>query len=458
MSEKTVSLWEQLCEFVEASRQKHNVPGVVIGMVKKGNIISRGFGVTNLEHPLDVTTDTLFQIGSITKTYTGTLIMKLVDDGQMELDAPVRTYLPEFRVADPNVSKRVTIQHLMTHTSGWASDFRLDTGSGDDALARYVTAMADLDQLAPIGKIWAYNNAGFRVLGRIVEVVTGQSYQNALREMVLKPLGLDNTFFDAGDVITHRFATGHRDNQISRPWSQPRSSYPGGGITCKVHDLLTYAQFHMSDGMLADGEVLLQKESIRKMQTPQVTVRKNEQWGLTWGIDEIQDTHLVYHGGLTLGQASRLTLVPDRDFAFAILTNSNAGDSVIQEVGRWINNAYLAIENPDNLRPLGASIEQLTPFIGKYSRFAMDVEVGMQEDQVVAQTFYKLGFPTQNDPVPPPSPPATLDLIEEDRVVLLDGPLKSSRGEFIRKADGTIGWLRMGGRIHKKVESSHQCG
>ncbi|MBV7333504.1 beta-lactamase family protein [Chloroflexi bacterium TSY] len=442
----------QLCEFVDTTRQKHNVPGVVVGILEQDESKAAGFGVTNVEHPLDVTDDTLFQIGSITKTYTGTLIMKLVEEGKMALDAPVRTYLPEFKVADPVASEMVTIQHLMTHTSGWVGDFFIDTGPGDDAIAKYVAAMADLEQLAPIGEVWSYNNAGFRVLGHVIEVITGQSYQDALREMVLEPLGLNNTFFDAGDVITRRFAAGHRDNEVARTWSRPRLAYPSGGITCSVHDLLAYAKFHLSDGTLADGKALLQNASIRKMQTPQVTVRKKEQWGLTWSVDETYDTRLVSHGGITMGQTARLTLAPDRDFAFAILTNADTGGSVIEDVSRWINRLYLAIESADDLQPMGASIEQLTPYIGKYSRFTMDVEIRMLEGRLIAQTIYKTGFPTENDPPPPPSPPAILDLIEEDRLILLDGPMKSSRGEFIRKADGTIGWLRMGGRIHKRVE------
>jgi CubicO group peptidase (beta-lactamase class C family) len=104
----------------------------VLGILHKGQVKAAGFGVTNVDHPLEVDDQTLFQIGSITKTFTGTLIMKMVEDGQIDLDATVRTYLPQFKVADAEASEKVTIRHLLTHTSGWFGDFFHDTGPGDE--------------------------------------------------------------------------------------------------------------------------------------------------------------------------------------------------------------------------------------------------------------------------------------------------------------------------------------
>ena len=180
MSENGSSKWDQLCEFTENSRLNHDVPGLVLGILSQGEFFTKGFGVTNRDHPLDVTEDTLFQIGSITKTYTGTLIMKLVEAGMLELDAPVRAYLPDFAVADEETAKKVTIHHLLTHTSGWFGDFFHDTGPGADASAKYVAEMATLEQLAPLGQVWSYNNAGFYLLGHLIELLTGKSYQDSI--------------------------------------------------------------------------------------------------------------------------------------------------------------------------------------------------------------------------------------------------------------------------------------
>src|SRR2546429_2286685 len=126
------------------------------------------YGVTNLEHPLPVDADTLFQIASITKTITATVVMRLVERDALDLDAPVRRYLPEFRLRDEDAASRATLRHLVTHTAGWLGDSFTDFGRGDDALARYVTAMAELEQLTPLGEIWHYSNSSFAVLGRLI--------------------------------------------------------------------------------------------------------------------------------------------------------------------------------------------------------------------------------------------------------------------------------------------------
>jgi len=442
--------WEQLCEFTEKTRQENKVPGVVLGIISDGDIKTAGFGVTNLHHPLDVTDETLFQIGSITKTFTGTLIMKLVEEGKIDLDATVRTYLPNFKVADDDVSATVTIRHLLTHTSGWFGDFFHDTGPGDDAGAKYVADMTDLIQLAPIGEVWSYNNAGFYLAGHIIEVVTGKSFQDALRDFVLNPLGLKNTFFDPGDVITHRFVSGHEGEKVSRPWALPRAAYPAGGITCSVHDLLTYAQFHMGDGRTCEGEFLLKKNSINQMQTPQVTVREKECWGLTWSISDTYETRLVSHGGGTNGQASELILAPEKGFTVAVFTNAGEGGRVTLDVTRWALKEYLGIDITDP-EPMDVSKDVLAQYAGSYTRPFMDLHLGLLGGRLICQMIYKMGFPSQDSPPPPPPQPFTMGLCGEDQLIVLDGLNKSNRADIIRLPDGSIGWLRTG-RIHKRMD------
>lgn len=449
MSDKK-SKWDQLCEFTEGTRQAKKVPGTVVGIFHNGQVRAAGFGVTNLEHPSEVTDETLFQIGSITKTFTGTLMMKLVVDGLIDLDATVRTYLPEFKVADTEVSETVTIWHLLTHTSGWFGDFFHDTGPGDDAAAKYVADMADLEQLAPMGEVWSYNNAGFYLVGRIIEVVTGMSYQQALREMVLEPLGLKNTFFDPGDVITHLFASGHNGGEVARPWPLPRAAYPAGGISCSVHDLLAFAKFHMGIDGNAEDEAILGTESLAKMQTPQVTVWKKECWGLTWAINDTYDVRMVSHGGGTNGQISQLILVPEKAFAVAVFTNGDEGGRVTLDVCRKALKEYVEIEITDP-EPMDVEESVLAQYAGSYSRRFMDIHLGLLGGRLIGQVIYKMGFPAKDSPVPPPPPPFTVGLCEDDRLIVLDGSNKSGKADIIRKGDGSIGWLRFG-RIHKRVD------
>ena len=463
MSTSDGDTWERLGALVRDLMDRKQVPGVAVGVLHGGEVSVAGFGVTSIEHPLPVTGDTLFQIGSITKTFTGTAIMRLVESGKIDLDATVRTYLPEFRVADKDASARATVRHLLAHTGGWAGDFFHGTGAGDDALARYVVDMAELPQLAPLDTIWSYNNAGFSVAGRIIEVVTGSSYETALRELVLGPLGLERTFFDAGEVLTHRFVVGHdvgeAGPEVARPWPLDRSAYPAGGITCDVGDLLRYARFHLGDGEGEGGTRLLTAGSLAAMRSPQVTVWGKATWGLAWGLQEIAGSSAgksehdnggvrqVQHSGGTNGQVSLLALVPDRDFAIAILTNADRGGQVTQEVRRWALQEYLGLEVPEP-RAVESAQEALAQYVGRYEGYFDDVELGLLGGRLVGQVTYKRSFPNEASPLLPAPPPASVALCEEDRLLVLDGPAKDTLGDVIRKPDGSIGWLRFGGRLH----------
>ena len=162
-----MSRFAEVVQAAQDAMEAHSVPGVAIAVVSGGEEETAGLGVTSIENPLEVTPDTLFQIGSIGKTFTATAIMRLVEQGKVDLDVPVRTYLPDFRLADDNVAARVTIRHLLTHTGGWEGDYFDDFGLGDDALARMVGRLEELPQLTPLGEVWAYNNAGFYVAGRV---------------------------------------------------------------------------------------------------------------------------------------------------------------------------------------------------------------------------------------------------------------------------------------------------
>jgi CubicO group peptidase (beta-lactamase class C family) len=444
-------LWERLGQAVTQWMDQKEVPGVAIGMLHQGEMQTAAFGITNVDHPLPVTDETLFQIGSITKTFTGTAILRLVEMGKLDLDAPVRDTLPEFRVADEEASAGATLRHLLTHMGGWAGDFFHDTGAGDDALARYVADMAELPQLAPLGTVWSYNNAGFSLAGHLIEVVTGQRYEAALQELVLDPLGLEQCFLDPGDVITHRFVVGHsvddRGAQVARPWPLVRSAYPAGGIVCSVRTLLRYARFHLGDGALEDGARLLAPESMAQMQARHTTVWKEEGWGLTWGRQEVGGMVQVAHGGGTNGQVSHLALVPEHGFAIATLTNADRGGFVTQEVRRWALREVLGIDVPKP-EPIESSADELAQIAGQYRGFFDDLELGMLGGKLIWQVTYKRSFPSEDVPPPPAPPPASLARCEEDRLLVLDGPAKDALAEVIRTPDGSIGWLRFGGRLH----------
>jgi CubicO group peptidase (beta-lactamase class C family) len=269
------ALFAELDDMVATRMAVLKIPGAAIGIIAGDREHAMGFGVTNVDHPLPVDTDTLFQIGSTTKTFTGTTVMRLVERGKLDLEAPVRTYLPDFRVADPRVSDGVRLRHLVTHTVGWQDPGFLETGDGDDALARFVASMVDLSQIAPLGEYFSYNNGAVCLAGRVIEAVTGQTYEAAVTELVLTPLGLTQSSFFPEEIMTEAFAVGHGappddpngEPVVLAPWALPRSANPAGGLIASLSDELRYARFHLGDGT-ANGTRVLRAESLRRMQMP----------------------------------------------------------------------------------------------------------------------------------------------------------------------------------------------
>jgi CubicO group peptidase (beta-lactamase class C family) len=407
-----------------------------------------GLGITSVEHPLPVDRETLFQIGSITKTVTGTIAIHLVEQGELDLDAPVRRYLPQLRLADEEVAEQVTMRHLLTHTGGWFGDYFADTGRGDDALDRILHELAELPQLAPLGQIWSYCNSGFYIAGRVIEVLTRRPFEIAARQLVLEPLGMNSSFFFPEEVMSHRYAVGHRDEEgqtvVARPWALARAASVAGGITSNVGDLLRYARFHLGreTGPLA-------AESIARMREPHAeTGEPGRKIALTWFVRELDGAVLAEHDGGTNGQMARLMLAPEAGFALAILTNhSPAGNDVLRDVTRLALQLYLGIETR-NPEPREASHERLSEYTGVYANPWAELELRTGESRLIAHTTFKAGFPTKDTPPLPAPPPATLAFYDTDRIFISEGPLSGSYGDFVRDDDGRIAWFRSGGRLY----------
>jgi CubicO group peptidase (beta-lactamase class C family) len=367
--------------------ERLGMPAAVIAVTHEGNEETVGLGVTNVEHPLPVDGDTLFQIGSITKTFTGTAAMRLVEAGRLDLDAPVRTYLPDLRLAHEDVAAGVTTRHLLTHSGGWEGDYFDDLGPGDDALARMVAALVELPQVTPLGAIWSYNNAGFYIAGRAIEVAAGEPFEAAMRELVLEPLGLDRSFFFADDAITHRVAVGHflegDAPAVARPWAIGRAAHPAGGIVCSATDLLRYARFHMGDGTAEDGTRVLGPDSMALMRTPYVAASGREQMGLTWFLRPIGDETALEHGGGTNGQVSQLLVLPEREFAVAAFANGvPGGGEVVTTATKEALRAYLDLEQPEP-EAIELTRDELGEYATVFTSAMADVEIRIEDGRLV---------------------------------------------------------------------------
>ena len=432
---------------IEQKMAVTHVPGVAVGVYHQGETYTAGFGITNYDHPLRVTDETLFQIGSISKTFTGTIIMRLVEQGTIDLDASVQTYLPDFSVSDEDASSSATVRHLLTHMGGWVGDYFDDTGTGRDALPVIVDRMSTLEQLAPIGTVYSYNNSAFYVAGLLIETVTGKSYEEVLEDMIFEPLELTGCEITPGDVMTRRFAVGHRASsdgvEVLSPWYLARAAFPAGGLACDVKAMLRYARVQ-----LGDGSPILEPDTLKAMHATQFEkVGTDDEMAITWHVTEVDGNRILSHGGGTLGQISLLQLVPEHDFAIAIVTNAGAGGLITRDVSRWAMKEYLGVDITDP-EPMATQPDDLSSYAGTYSRPFSDVEVSVHGDVLVLVRTAKQGFPTRESPIPPPAPPAQFQFYAKDRLVRIDGPLKGTRAEFIRADDGSLRWLRFGGRIH----------
>lgn len=467
------AIFAELGERITSGMRRLRVPGVAVGVLFAGRAYTAGFGVTSLENPLPVTDTTLFQIGSTSKTVTATAAMRLMEQGRLDLDTPVRAYLPDLRLRDESVAARVTLKHLFTHTGGWVGDYFDDTGWGDDALAKVVARMADLPQMMPLGEVWSYNNSGFYIAGRVIEAVTGKPFEAAIHELVLAPLGMSDSFFFAHDVITQRFAVGHhlRDDQVvvARPWALPRTAHPAGGISSTVRDQLAYARFSMGDGAAPAPDQrtdqapdqrtrLLAPETMRLMQSPHAPAGgKTEAVGITWMLRHAGGVRIVEHGGSTNGQLSAFTMAPDHGFAITILTNADRGGQLHSDLVKWALARYLGASEPEP-EHLRLSPDQLAVYAGRYTGALGDLDLTVRDGELVLQDIPKSGFPTPDAPPPPPDPPSRLAFRAPDRVIALDEPMRDSRGEFARAPDGSIAWFRFGSRVHPRQSGDGDSG
>jgi CubicO group peptidase (beta-lactamase class C family) len=380
-------------------------------------------------------------------------MMRLVEDGKVDLRSPVRKYLPDFKVRDEKASSFVTVWHLLTHSGGWEGQVS-GPERGEDTLRNFVASITDLMQVAPPEAAWSYNNAGFSIAGRVIEAVTGTSINRAMRDLVFGPLALEHAGTTAGDFIVQRFAAGHtvRDGKpaVNRPFS-PSVSVTAGGIGLCITDLLSYARFHLGDGTATSGRVLT-PASLDLLRTPQLAKQStDDQMGVGWHLRNVGGVRTASHGGTLGGHILLLELVPERNFAIGILTNANTGWRAIQEVERAALTSYLGVSYAPNqaiahrglvetlpsVQPLARQPDP-APYVGTYYRPSNSVVVRADAGRLLVQDRPNGGRPGVEMPIA---------FFGPDRAVITDGADRGQSIEFIRDGAGRVNWVRVVGRV-----------
>jgi CubicO group peptidase (beta-lactamase class C family) len=441
---------DALREVVAALAEELRIPGVAVGVLLDGREEHAFHGVTSTENPLPVDERTLFLCGSTTKTYTATAIVRLVEQGLVDLDAPACTYVPELQVEDEEAAASVTVFQLLNHTSGWDGDFFRNTGDGDDALARYVDEMTGLRQLTRPGEAVSYNNAAFAVAGRLVEKVTGSPYEAALGNLILEPLDLRDSLFFPRDLLTRRVAVDHRRLQDGGtnilPFGFPRATNPVGGLATTTRDLIAWARFHL-DG----NDSLLSPDLLRRMHEPTVEApgwAPGDAVGISWLLSDVAGLRVVGHGGATLGQLSLFKIVPERGFALVSCTNcSPVGAEFNERIMKWAWETLLGAPIPEP-ETVTRAADEVASYCARYETVANVIDITPHGDGLSLlvterpEVLEEFGVELEQEP----PVPFVFRAGRADHIVCTEPPYRGSTGFFLRDEAGRVTAVNAFGR------------
>jgi CubicO group peptidase (beta-lactamase class C family) len=386
---------EEVAEFLNTELARRaaarGVPAAAVAVVIDGEIIDHAVGVLSTATGVEATPESVFQIGSITKVWTATLVMQLVDEGLVELDEPIRTYLPELRLADDSATASITVRQLLTHQAGFEGDIFTDTGRGDDAIEKFVDLLAEMPQTFPPGFMFSYNNAGYIVLGLLVERLRETTWERALVERIAVPLGLEHVSPSPYEAILHRAAVGHMgpgDDGIATAaplWAMARSNEPAGSmLAMTARDLAGFARMHLAGGTAPDGTAVISPVSVEAMRTTSVRLPVitglGAAWGLGWEIDRDDDVRLYGHDGNTIGQASYLRVAQDAQVAIVLLTNGGDGVGLLHDIVDPLLRDLTGEGLPAAPVPVAEPLRvDAAPYVGTYSNSIFDMEVSQDE-------------------------------------------------------------------------------
>lgn len=464
MSFTQTELEKLLAELID----KHHVPGAQLAVLDGDTITEVAAGVLSIRTGSPVTTDALFLPGSIGKLYTATLVLMLVDEGLIDLDRPVREYLPDFEVRDAHARDTVTVRDLLRHTSGFDGDVFIDTGRGDDALPRYMDEIRDLPQIAPPGSIWSYSNSGFSILGRLVEVVGDTVFETALRDRLLTPLGLEQSVVFPEDAIPHPLSVGHEPDPenpdahvVSNPWGLYRSCGPmGASLVASAGDVVRFALLHLDGGLAADGTRLLSADIVAAAQEPQISLVDDtvlgEAWGLGWILDHFGEVSVIGHDGNSLGQNAFMRLAPEQRFGFCLQTNVESALSMYRQLAARLFEERLGVtlrQDPPALE--SRVVADASRYAGTYRREGVTFGVTEAGDGSLVASLVVAHAAAEMQGIPPMD---DLPLVPVERAdsFLLKVPIADSEllAVFFNPEDAAAApsYLHFGGRAHKRVD------
>ena len=325
---------------LEASLEKHNVAGASVAIWQNNQLSTAAAGVTNVTTGVPITTDTIMHIGSISKILNTTLIMQLVDEGLVDLDKPLKTYLPDFTLEDKNAAEKITVKMLLNHTNGIDDEGAVGYNTQDPGAQRVIDLVnktPTMGQIHEPGRGLAYSNIGTVLAGYLAEQLGGKSWYELIRERIYQPLGMRYAVAQPENALLYRASVGHHLDsktgkllRVNSPFLSLNFAPAGSTLMMSATDLVIFARAHLNDGIAPNGKRLLSRESAQFMRKE--TVRSQDESSPSFGVGWKLYGKGVSHGGGGSGVLSWLYVYPEKNIAVAILTNSSHGIGVINEI------------------------------------------------------------------------------------------------------------------------------
>lgn len=322
-------------DVVTDAMKKFEVPGMAIAIVKGKEVIySKGFGYRDVERQLPVTADTLFAIGSSSKAFTTFVLGTLVDEGKIEWDKPLRNYISWFKLYDPAMTERLSVRDLVTHRSGLPRHDLIWYNNFDATREAFVRRLAYLEPSADLREKFQYNNLMFLTAGYLTEVITGKTWEEAVRARVLDPLGMKRTNFSVVDSQKDNdFAQPYdkKDGEIKKiPFRPITNLAPAGSINSSVREMARWVTVHLNGGQYGDRK-LAEAPTIADMHLAHMVTGATSaeaeitggEYGMGWFVDSYRGHRRVEHGGNIDGFSANVVLFPKDDFGMVVLTNLN---------------------------------------------------------------------------------------------------------------------------------------
>jgi CubicO group peptidase (beta-lactamase class C family) len=411
-------------------------PGAAITVIHRGQVVyEKAFGVADVETRGTVTPETLFRIGSTTKMFTAAAVLTLVEEGRVDLDKPISTYVQKL----PPKIGTLTLRQLLSHTTGLG-----DRGSGhgrhdDSALGDAIRALPpEILELDP-GAVYSYSSLGYWIAGLVLESVTGKPFADAVAERVFQPLGMTRTTFRPLAAMTYPFAQQHEGSasqapRLIRPFADDSSTWPGGSLFSSTRELSRFVLAFLQNGKL-DGKQVLPAGVVAAMSQPHAAIPGGSDH-YTYGLVASRDRGVftLSHGGARVGFGSLIVMAPEQKSAILVVTN-RSGSTLAPVVQKAMELALpLGPEEPQPPAPDAIPEETLRRYTGTYAGGGWRITISREAGQLVL-TFEGKQYPSK----PAPGGHFTTE-----------GPL--SDFVFVPGPDGSIRYLHVELRTLRKIE------